>query len=77
MYKADGSEVLGEQSFAATTNVDIITNGSITIPEGATTVSLNDEYILYVYIKNNPGKAQNKLQEVNFTISLGGSASQA
>lgn len=70
LYKKDGTAVGNEQSFAATTDVDIVTNAAITA-----NVALTDEYILYVYI-NNTGKAQNKLQGIDFTITLGGSAIQ-
>ncbi len=71
LYKANGTPLGDEQSFEATTNTDIITNGVISAD-----AALNDEYVLYVYIKNS-GAAQNKLQGINFTITLGGSASQA
>lgn len=70
LYKGD-QEVIGETAFTASTNVDIVTNGAITAG-----TALNDEYMLYVYIKDNSGD-QNKLQAIDFTITLGGSASQA
>lgn len=71
LYK-DGAPVGEEGSFAATTNVDIVTNGQITANS-----ALSDSYVLYVYIKNDTKTEQNQLQEVEFTITLGGSATQA
>ena len=70
LYK-DGAQVGVEGSFSETTNVNIVTDGAITAD-----VALNDEYVLYVYIQNKD-EAQNKLQNVDFTITLGGSATQA
>ncbi len=71
LYK-DGQEIIGETAFSASTNVDIVTNGTITAD-----VALNDEYVLYVYILNDEENPQNKLQGIDFTITLGGSAAQA
>lgn len=70
LYK-NGKEIIGETAFEAATNKDIVTNGVITANN-----ALNDEYVLYVYIKDNDSD-QNKLQGINFTITLGGSAVQA
>lgn len=71
LYKADGTPVGAEQSFAETTNTDIISNGAITA-----NVALDDQYVLYIYISKTE-QPQNKLQGINFTVTLGGSASQA
>lgn len=70
LYK-NGAEIIGETAFEVTTNEDIVTNGIITANE-----ALDDEYVLYVYIKDS-NKDQNKLQGIDFTITLGGSAVQA
>ena len=72
LFTKEGTELGSEKSFSATTNEDIVTNGTITAD-----VPLNDEYILYVYIENDESNPQNKLQGIDFTITLGGSASQA
>ena len=72
LFTKEGTEIGSEKSFSATTNEDIVTNGTITAD-----VPLNDEYILYVYIENDESNPQNKLQGIDFTITLGGSASQA
>lgn len=71
LYKADGTPIGAEQSFAATTDTDIIDNGTINA-----NVALDDQYVLYIYISKTE-QPQNKLQGINFTVTLGGSASQA
>ena len=75
LFDSTGAELITETAFDAdengAINVDIITNGTITANE-----TLDDSYTLYVYIKDSDGD-QNKLQDIDFTITLGGSASQA
>jgi len=74
LYDSEGNELIEETAFDSTgaINVDLIDDGAITADE-----DLNDTYTLYVYIKNDASNPQNKLQGINFTITLGGSASQA
>jgi len=66
-----GNQVGTEGSFAAPTDADILTNVSFTAGD------ITDEYVMFVYIENDTQNDQNKLQEVDFTISLGGSATQS
>lgn len=70
LFDSEGEEIGTEGSFAASTDVDILENISI-----AGTGDILDEYVLYVYIEDSSAE-QNKLQDVDFTISLGGSAQQ-
>ncbi len=70
LFDSEGEEIGTEGSFAASTDVNILED--ITIDGSG---AILDEYVLYVYISDNSAE-QNKLQDVDFTISLGGSAQQ-
>lgn len=70
LFDSEGEEIGTEGSFAASTDVNILED--ITIDGSG---AILDEYVLYVYISDNSAE-QNKLQDIDFTISLGGSAQQ-
>lgn len=72
LFDSSGTEIGTEGSFQATTDVDILEDIAITANS-----TILDEYTLYVYIENNTEAEQNKLQDIDFTISLGGSAQQS
>jgi predicted ribosomally synthesized peptide with SipW-like signal peptide len=70
-----GAQVGDEGSFAAATDVNIISN--VTFDGTTNGGAIADEYVMFVYIANNTNEQQDQLQAVDFTISLGGSASQS
>ncbi|MBE6153616.1 MAG: hypothetical protein E7166_05270 [Firmicutes bacterium] len=70
LFKQGEITPLKEGSLDSNFDEDIINNAPIL--EG---VSLNDNYILYVYIENK-NESQNTLQDINMTISLTGRADQ-
>ena len=61
----------GDGNYATTvTPIQIIKNAPISS-------TLNDQYVIFVYIENDEEHPQNKLQGLNFDITVEGSASQA
>lgn len=68
LYK-DNAEIVSGNFTTGDFNVEIA-NGTISKDS-----DLNDEYILYVYIENKD-ETQNKLQNIKFSITLSGNASQ-
>ena len=70
LFKNGETTPLKEGSLSSDFNEDIITMAPITADS-----TLNDTYILYVYIENK-NEAQNTLQNIDFSIILNGSADQ-
>jgi len=69
LYDGD-EEIIGETAFEATTKHQILKDKPIIANQ-----QLIDTYVLYVYVKDS-GDDQNKLQDIDFTITLNGKATQ-
>ncbi len=67
---AVGTEGFFSDTMGTPTNYKEIISGNLSS-------ELNDEYILYVYIENTQSDIQNKLQGLDFTVVITGSAQQS
>ena len=76
VYKVSGGSYTEVSGAGATGNLSNPTVPKQIISNATVNSSLNDQYVIFVYIENS-NNAQNQLQGLDFEISVTGSASQA
>ncbi len=77
VYKVSGDTYTAVTATAATGNLADPATAKLIVTDAAISSSLNDQYVIFVYIENDDDAPQNQLQGLDFDISVTGSASQA
>ena len=77
VYKVNGSTYTPVTATEATGDLSDPSAAKLIVTDAAISGTLNDQYVIFVYIENDDKSPQNQLQGLDFEISVTGSAAQA
>lgn len=77
VYKVNGSTYTPVTATEATGDLSDPSAAKLIVTDAEISGTLNDQYVIFVYIENDDKAPQNQLQGLDFEISVTGSAAQA